>query len=180
MILIDCSCHRCSHSSPAETNSFGYSPTEINYAQGGKRPLSSIAALIALDSSGVLKLATGSAGGSRIITAIIQNTYHVLQDGDNIQEALDRPRWHNQLSPALTSLEWADPADGIPLTEAVGDKSWKGFNNGTAEFLNSVGHNVSWVAPGSSTAQGGEYFKRKGVFLGGGEVRQIAARPAAP
>ncbi|PWN22597.1 gamma-glutamyltranspeptidase [Microstroma glucosiphilum] len=166
-------------SSPASTNSFGYAPSEANYVAGGKRPLSSIAALIAEDAQGNLKLATGSAGGSRIITAIIQNTYHVLQSGMDIQSALDQPRWHNQLSPDVTNLEWAAPADGISEAQAVGAKAWRGFSNSTADFLKSVGHNVTFVVPGSSTAQGLEYYHKQGLFYGGAEVRQIAAAAAA-
>lgn len=166
-------------SSPASTNSFGYAPSEVNYVAGGKRPLSSIAALIAEDAQDNLKLATGSAGGSRIITAIIQNTYHVLQSGMDIQSALDQPRWHNQLSPDVTNLEWASPADGISEAQAVGAKTWRGFSNSTAAFLKSVGHNITFVVPGSSTAQGLEYYKKQGLFYGGAEVRQIAAAAAA-
>lgn len=166
-------------SSPDESNSYGYVATTANFVAGGKRPLSSIAALIAVDSEGELKLATGSAGGSRIITAIIQNTYHVIQEGLDIQSALAQPRWHNQLSPATTSLEWAALADGVKESEAVGLKAWHGFNNQTAAFLKSVGHNVTWIAPAQSTAQGAEYYKGNGTYFGGAEIRQIAAAAAA-
>ncbi|CAO1632448.1 unnamed protein product [Sympodiomycopsis kandeliae] len=166
-------------SSPAQTNSYGYVPTPANFIRPGKRPLSSIGALIALDAQGDVKLITGSAGGSRIVTAIIQNTYHVLANGLNIQEALRQARWHDQLSPATTSLEWDGEPEGFPAAKAVGVKSFKGFSNSTAEFLKSVGHNISFVAPGSSTAGGIEYFKKNGTFLGGAEVRQLAALPAA-
>lgn len=166
-------------SSPSQTNSYGYIPTRANFIRPGKRPLSSIGALIALDSDGQVKLITGSAGGSRIITAIIQNTYHTLVNGLNIQEALRQPRWHDQLSPATTSLEWDGEPEGFPAAKAVGVKAFRGFSNSTAAFLRQVGHNVSYTAPGSSTAGGIEYFKKNQTFLGGAEVRQLAALPAA-
>lgn len=167
-------------STPGVVNSYGYVPTVANYPAPGKRPLSSISPLIAVDSHGKLVLATGSAGGSRIPTAVMIVTYGVLQDGLDIQSALNRPRWHDQLSPNATYLEWAAPADGITASQAVGSKEWHGFSNATASFLKGLGHNITFTAPGSSTAQGAQYFAKSGTFLGGAEVRQLAARPAAP
>lgn len=166
-------------STPGVANSYGYVPTSANYPAPGKRPLSSISPLIAVDSKGRLVLATGSAGGSRIPTAVIITTYGVLQDKLGIQDALRRPRWHDQLSPATTYLEWAGPADGIAATQAVGEKRWVGFSNATAEFLRSVGHNITFTVPGSSTAQGAQVLPDSGLFVGGAEVRQLAAAPAA-
>lgn len=167
-------------STPGMSNSYGYVPTVANYPAAGKRPLSSISPLIAIDSQGRLVLATGSAGGSRIPTATLIVTYGVLQDGLNVQEALRRPRWHDQLSPNATYLEWAGPADGISAKQAVGAKAWHGFNNATASFLKELGHNVTYVAPGSSTAQAAQYFAKSKTFFGGAEIRQIAALAAAP
>lgn len=166
-------------SSPKQTNSYGYVPTPANFIRPGKRPLSSIGALIALDKDGDVKLITGSAGGSRIVTAIIQNTYHVLVDGLDIQEALRQPRWHDQLSPNSTTLEWNGEPEGFPAAKAVGVKAFRGFSNATAEYLRECGHNISFVAPGSSTAGGIQYFKNNQTFFGGAEVRQLAALPAA-
>ena len=55
-------------SSPGQTNSFGFAASPINYIAPGKRPQSSIASSIAENlETGKLTIATGSAGGSRII-----------------------------------------------------------------------------------------------------------------
>ncbi|CDU26059.1 related to gamma-glutamyltransferase [Sporisorium scitamineum] len=156
-------------SSPGKSNFFGYLPTPANYIAPGKRPLSSIAAVIAEDTgSGELKLSLSSAGGSRIITAVTQVAYDVLFKGQDAQTALAEPRWHDQLSPNQTSVE--SPAPQIP--------GFVGFSKETAAFLASVGHNVTWTPIGSSTAQAVERFE-DGELLAATEVRQLAAKGAA-
>jgi len=157
-------------SSPGLTNAFGYAPSSVNFIRPGKRPLSSISPVIIEDlGTGKTTHAIGSAGGSRIVTANIINTFNALQ-GMDLQESLKMPRWHDQISPATTTFEWAASYPEIP--------GWKGYDNSTVAFLASLGHNVSWVAPGSSTAQGA-YRTKQGLFKGASEIRQLAARSAA-
>ena len=155
-------------STPGVTNFFGLKPTEANFIRPGKRPLSSISPVIVHDKDGNLVLATGSAGGSRIITAVIQVVWGVLSQNLNIADALGKGRWHHQLSPYVLNLEWADPT--YP--------AYSGFPNATAEFLKRVGHNVTYVAPGSSSAQGIQVLKDK-TLLTGSEARQLDARGSA-
>lgn len=156
-------------SSPGQTNFFGYAPSVANYIRPGKRPLSSISAVIAEDAhTGQLKLSLSSAGGSRIITAVTQVAYDVLFKGEDAQKALAEPRWHDQLSPNQTTVE--SPAPQVP--------GFVGFSNETATFLQSVGHNISWVPIGSSTAQAVERFE-DGTLLAATEVRQLAAKGSA-
>jgi len=68
-----------------------------------------------------------SAGGSRIITAVIQNLWHVLDGNYSVAGALAAPRLHDQLSPVYTSFEYA-------------------YDNATVAFMKSVGHNVTFVS----------------------------------
>jgi gamma-glutamyltranspeptidase / glutathione hydrolase len=69
-------------SSPGQTNSFGFSAAPVNFIEPGKRPQSSISSSIAEDlETGEFVIATGSAGGSRIITATLKNLYHYLDQG---------------------------------------------------------------------------------------------------
>ena len=77
---------------------------------------------------------TGAAGGSRIITATIQSLVHVLDQNLTAPQALAQPRLHDQLIPNQVSFEYA-------------------FNNETVAFMKSRGHNVTFVAPGQSSAQ---------------------------
>jgi gamma-glutamyltranspeptidase/glutathione hydrolase len=56
-------------------------------------------------------MATGSAGGSRIITATLQNLYHVLDQRLSANDAVHVARWHDQLG-NVTYFEVAAPALG--------------------------------------------------------------------
>lgn len=76
-------------------------------------------------------------------------------------------RWHDQLEPLTTSFEYSDPSIGFV-----------GYDNSTVAYLHGLGHNVSFVAPGSSTAQAIQRFSN-GTLLAATEVRQVAARGAA-
>ncbi|KAI0410040.1 gamma-glutamyltransferase 1 [Xylaria palmicola] len=137
---------------PGSSNAFGYIPSPANYVRPGKRPLSSISPVIAETPAGRLYLVVGAAGGSRIITSTIQNVHHVLDRNLTAPAALAQPRLHDQLSPNQVSFEYA-------------------YDNATVAFLKSLGHNVTWVAPGQSTAQGLRLLPN-GTFEAAGEPRQ--------
>ncbi|EAW11885.1 gamma-glutamyltransferase [Aspergillus clavatus NRRL 1] len=138
---------------PGKSNSFGYIPSEANYVRPGKRPLSSITPAIVTRPDGKLFLLAGSAGGSRIITATVQNIIHVVDEGLSAAEALARPRLHDQLVPNQVSFEYS-------------------YDNATVDFMKSLGHNVTWVAPGQSTAQAIRVLPN-GTFDAAGEPRQL-------
>ncbi|KDE07773.1 gamma-glutamyltransferase [Microbotryum lychnidis-dioicae p1A1 Lamole] len=128
-------------SSPGQTNAFGFASSPINYIRPGKRPQSSIASSIAEDlHTGEILIATGSAGGSRIITATLQHLYHHLDQQLNAYEAVAHPRWHDQLS-GQTFFEWKELDKGIV-----------GYNNDTVGYLAALGHNVTWTGVTGSTA----------------------------
>ncbi|KAI1764713.1 gamma-glutamyltranspeptidase [Hypoxylon sp. FL1150] len=137
---------------PDSSNAFGYIPSAANFIRPGKRPLSSISPTIVETADGKLYFVIGSAGGSRIITATIQNIHHVLDQGLTTAEALAEPRLHDQLSPNQVSFEYA-------------------YDNSTVAYMQSLGHNVTWVAPGQSTAQGLRLLPN-GTFEAAGEPRQ--------
>jgi gamma-glutamyltranspeptidase/glutathione hydrolase len=137
---------------PGVSDAFGYAPNPANFVRPGKRPLSSISPIIAETTDGKLFFAVGAAGGSRITSSTIQNVIHIIDEGQTVIDALRKPRLHDQLIPAVTTFEWA-------------------YNNGTVEFLHSLGHNVSWVAPGQSAAQGLK-LNLNGTFEAAGEPRQ--------
>ncbi|KAF2197770.1 gamma-glutamyltranspeptidase [Delitschia confertaspora ATCC 74209] len=138
---------------PNTTNAFGYIPSPANFIRPGKRPLSSISPMIVTHlGNGTLFATIGAAGGSRIITATIQNALHLVSYNRTIKEALAQPRMHDQLVPATVSFEY-------------------GYDNSTTAYMKSLGANVSFVAPGQSTAQG---LTRSwsGLFEAAGEPRQ--------
>ncbi|KAK7437861.1 hypothetical protein VKT23_018298 [Stygiomarasmius scandens] len=119
-------------SSPGQTNSFGFAASPINFIRPGKRPQSSISSSIVEDlETGQLIMATGAAGGSRIITATIQNLHYHLDVGLTAKEAVSHGRYHEQLG-VSTLTEDARPDIGVP-----------GISNGTVGFLQSIGYNIT-------------------------------------
>ncbi|OOO14118.1 gamma-glutamyltransferase [Aspergillus oryzae] len=138
---------------PGSSDLFGYIPSETNYVYPGKRPLSSITPVIVERSDGTLVLITGSAGGSRIITATVQNVIHSIDEGLSAADALAKPRLHDQLVPNQVTFEY-------------------NYDNDTVAFMKSLGHNVSWVAPGQSNAQLVRVLPN-GTFDAAGEPRQV-------
>ncbi|KAM0492177.1 hypothetical protein ACHAPB_008911 [Verticillium nonalfalfae] len=137
---------------PNITNAFGYIPSPANFIRPGKRPLSSMSPTIIETPDGKVYMCIGAAGGSRIITATIQNIHNVLDKGLNIHDALAFPRWHDQLSPDRMTFEWA-------------------YDNNTVAFLKGLGHNVTYIGPGQSSAQGLRLLPN-GTFEASGEPRQ--------
>ena len=138
---------------PGSSNAFGYLPSPNNFIEPGKRPLSSMSPTIVehLDNS-TLYFLTGAAGGSQIITATIQNLWHVLDQNKTCIEALASPRFHDQLAPNEVEFEYT-------------------YDNETVAFLKNRGANVSFVEPGSSTAQAVRLLPN-GTFEAAGEPRQ--------
>jgi gamma-glutamyltranspeptidase/glutathione hydrolase len=62
-------------------------------------PQSSISSSIAEDlHTGAFVMAAGSAGGSRIITATLQNLHHHLDQGLSANDTVHSARWHDQLT----------------------------------------------------------------------------------
>ncbi|KXL48643.1 hypothetical protein M433DRAFT_56714 [Acidomyces richmondensis BFW] len=137
---------------PGSSNAFGYVPSPSNYIRPGKRPLSSITPTIVENANGTLYFVVGAAGGSRIITATLQQLWHVLDQNMTLSEALAMPRLHDQLVPNQVSFEYA-------------------YNNETVDFMISRGHNVTWVAPGQSSAQALRRLEN-GTFEAASEPRQ--------
>ncbi|KAJ5092017.1 hypothetical protein NUU61_006887 [Penicillium alfredii] len=140
-------------STPGSSNSFGYIPSVANYIRPGKRPLSSITPAIVTRPDGKLFMLAGSAGGSRILTATVQNIIHVIDQGLSAAQALAKPRLHDQLVPNKVTFEYA-------------------YDNSTVAFMKARGHNVSWVAPGQSTAHLIRVLPN-GTFDAAGEPRQV-------
>jgi gamma-glutamyltranspeptidase/glutathione hydrolase len=102
-------------------NSFGLVGYEANEPGPNKRPLSSMTPTIVLK-NGRPFMVTGSPGGSRIITAVLQVLLNVIDYGMPLGEAEHAPRIHHQWLPDETMVEPTTPADMVKALEARGHK----------------------------------------------------------
>jgi gamma-glutamyltranspeptidase/glutathione hydrolase len=106
---------------PDAPNAYGLIGYEANEPGPGKRPLSSMTPTIVLK-DGKPFLVTGSPGGSRIITTVLQIVVDVIDRGMDIASAVSAPRLHNQWMPDQVFAEPGVPDDVIAALQARGDK----------------------------------------------------------
>ncbi|QDS72722.1 hypothetical protein FKW77_003691 [Venturia effusa] len=159
---------------PHRKNEFGYEPSPANFIRPGKRPLSSISPTIVEHANGTLYFVIGSAGGSRIPTAVIQQLWYVLDRNMSVSASLEQPRFHDQLQPDTMALEWPqDENAGGGWLSKTGRQRF-GYDNATAEYLTKLGHNITWMAPHSSSVQGVRIIG-DGIFEAAGEPRQLTS-----
>ncbi|PGH29019.1 gamma-glutamyltransferase [[Emmonsia] crescens] len=137
---------------PNTDNAFGFIPSPANFIRPGKRMLSSMSPTIVTHPNGTLYFVTGAAGGSRIITSIVQSIINVIDRDMTACEALREPRLHNQLVPNVSTFEYT-------------------FDNSTVAFMAERNHTVSYVPLGKSTVQSIRVLG-KGKFEAVGEPRQ--------
>jgi gamma-glutamyltranspeptidase/glutathione hydrolase len=99
---------------PGASNAFGLVGFEANLPGPGKRPLSSMSPTIVLKEDRPV-LVTGSPGGSRIISTVLQVIVDVLDYHMDVAAAVAAPRLHHQWLPDEVRIEHGF-ADG-PLAE---------------------------------------------------------------
>jgi gamma-glutamyltranspeptidase/glutathione hydrolase len=107
---------------PGVPNAFGLIGSQANALAPGKRPLSSMTPTLVFKDNQPW-IATGSPGGSRIITIVLQVITNVTDFGMNIAAAGAMPRMHHQWRPDALWLE-------------------QGFSPDTIELLLQKGHEV--------------------------------------
>ena len=115
---------------PGTANAYGLIGYNSNLPGPGKRPLSSMTPTIVLK-DGKPVIITGSPGGSRIITAVLQVIANVIDFHMSIAEAVTAPRLHNQWQPDEVMVE-------------------PGFADDTLKALNAAGYGIVPVPPGTS------------------------------
>jgi gamma-glutamyltranspeptidase/glutathione hydrolase len=106
---------------PGAANAFGLLGGDANAPGAGKRPLSSMSPTLVFQ-DGELELATGSPGGSTIITTVLQIVSNVIDHGLNVAEAENAPRVHDQLYPDELRIERGISPDTVRLLEAMGHR----------------------------------------------------------
>jgi len=145
-------------SKPGVPNAYGFLGDKANSIEAGKRPLSSMTPTIVF-ADGEPWLATGSPGGSFIITAVLQMIVNVVDHGMNIADASAQPRMHHQWYPDLLRLE-------------------SGFSPDTIRLLRERGHDVNTPQSSMGSVQTAAY--KDGLFRGAPDPRRPNAGSAAP
>jgi gamma-glutamyltranspeptidase / glutathione hydrolase len=140
---------------PGASNAFGLVGFEANLPGPGKRPLSSMSPTIVLK-DGKPVLVTGSPGGSRIISAVMQVIVNVLDYKMDVAAAVDAPRVHHQWLPDEVRVE-------------------HGFADETLAALRAKGHRV--VEPLARTSANSIAVTDKGL-LGAPDPRSRGAGAA--
>jgi len=133
---------------PGTPNVYGLVGGEANAVQPYKRPLSSMSPTI-VAKDGKTWLVTGSPGGSRIITTVLQMVVNSVDFGMNVAEATNAPRFHHQWLPDQLRVE-------------------KGFSPDTLKLLGEKGQNVK-VMPAMGSTQS--------IMLGPDGMRYGASDP---
>jgi gamma-glutamyltranspeptidase/glutathione hydrolase len=132
---------------PGAPNAYGLTGGEANAPAPGKRPLSSMTPTIVLK-EGKPFLVTGSPGGSRIITAVLQVILNVIDRGLPVAQAVRLPRLHHQWLPDEVLLDNGFPpelaaalaargqhvVEGLPPTSANSIMARAGELSGAADY----------------------------------------------
>ncbi|RMH19073.1 MAG: gamma-glutamyltransferase [Acidobacteria bacterium] len=106
---------------PGTPNAYGLVGGEANAIAPGKRPLSSMTPTF-LMRDGKPFLVTGSPGGSRIITTVLQIVLNVVDHGMNVAAATAAPRAHHQWLPDRLRLEVGFSPDTLRLLAGRGHR----------------------------------------------------------
>ncbi len=119
---------------PGVPNAYGLIGGEANAIEPGKRPLSSMTPTIVFK-DGEPYLATGTPGGSRIITTTLQIIMNVVDHGMNIAAATAAPRFHHQWLPDILRVEQGFSPDTLSLLYARGHRIEPADAMGSAQSI---------------------------------------------
>ena len=119
---------------PGSPNAYGLVGGKLNAIAPEKRMLSSMSPTIVMK-DGSPFLITGSPGGSRIITTVLQIIVNVIDFNMNISEATNAVRMHHQWLPDVLNVETGLNEDTINLLKKMGYKIEIGRTIGVAESI---------------------------------------------
>jgi gamma-glutamyltranspeptidase/glutathione hydrolase len=126
---------------PGFPNGYGLVQGEANAVAAGSRPLSSMTPTLVFK-DGKPWIATGSPGGSRIITAVAQTLLNVMAFDMTLGMATSAPRIHHQWMPDMAMVEPGISPDTINILEASKHKILR--SNSTIGRVNSVQIDDGW------------------------------------
>lgn len=106
---------------PGVPNVYGVIGGDANAVEAGKRPLSSMTPVFVLQ-AGKPWLVTGSPGGPRIITAVLQQIVNAIDFAMNPAEAASATRFHHQWTPDELRVEKGISPDTLYLLQQKGHR----------------------------------------------------------
>jgi gamma-glutamyltranspeptidase/glutathione hydrolase len=125
-------------------------PEHANRVAPGKRMLSTMTPTLVFDASGSLQVVTGTPGGSRIHTSILQLLVNMIDYGMSVAEATHHPRIYQA---------WRQPKLGLE----------RGFSEDTQRALAALGHQLDLQQTMASTQS---IELRDGLLFGAADPRR--------
>jgi gamma-glutamyltranspeptidase / glutathione hydrolase len=130
---------------PGVPNAFGLVGGAANAPGPGKRPLSSMSPTIVLR-DGKPVLVTGSMGGSRIITSVLQVIVGMVDFNRNVAAAVAAPRIHHQWVPDQVDAEAAVADEIVTQLTARGQTVVRGSRWGSANSIAVTADGIAGAA----------------------------------
>ncbi|MEH8025927.1 gamma-glutamyltransferase [Gallibacterium anatis] len=124
-------------SKPGIPNAFGLIGGEANAIVAKKRPLSSMTPTLVMKDNKPF-LVTGSPGGARIITTVLQSIVNTIDYKMNVAEAISVPRVHHQWLPDELRIEEGISPDTIHLLQKEGYKVVTKASMGRVQIVQST------------------------------------------
>lgn len=155
---------------PGVPNAYGLIGGRRNAIEPEKRMLSSMTPTLLFKEDGSI-VATGTPGGSRIITTVLQIVSNIADHGMNVAEATASPRFHHQWLPDELRMERGFSPDTIKLLAARGHKLRLGPAIGSTQT----------ISYGNGIFQGSSDPRRRGALTIGLPpfAEESPARPSA-
>jgi gamma-glutamyltranspeptidase / glutathione hydrolase len=138
---------------PGASNAFGLVGFEANLPGPGKRPLSSMSPTIVLKDNQPV-LVTGSPGGSRIISAVLQVIVNVLDYRMDVAAAVAAPRLHHQWLPDEVWVEHGFSDATLAALRAKGDRLFEPLGQTSANSIAAAEH--GWLGAPDPRTRGAE------------------------
>ena len=135
--------------SPGIPNQYGLLGAKANEITPQKRPLSSMTPTIAFKNNGLF-FTTGSPGGAKIITAVLQSILNIVDFEMDVAEANNAKRIHHQWQPDKIQIEF---------DLSVDKKNW----------LLDAGYNIEIIEPATNLQL---IMKKNNTYYGYGDFRR--------
>jgi gamma-glutamyltranspeptidase/glutathione hydrolase len=135
--------------SPGVPNQYGLLGAKANEIIPNKRPLSSMTPTIGFK-DGDFYFTTGSPGGAKIISAVLQSILNMVDFDMNVEDAIKVRRVHHQWQPDLLQIEF-------------------NIEENSKNWLLDAGYNIKIIEPQTNLQL---IMKKNGSYYGYGDFRR--------